>query len=115
MRAVSMNKRSTCGRRIGQKAEGRLVRLGLIVAFIACLGPACRLNPVPQQFEEGFVYSPIMRLAANPDDVIPGFAWADLACETLIGTETDTQTRGRPGGGRPARAGVGGGGGGCPT
>jgi len=82
----------------------RAARLAPALALLAGLSVACKTNPFQQSFDEKVVYGPLMQLAANPDDVIPGFEWADAACETLGG-----------GGGGGGGSSSSGGGGGCPT
>jgi len=53
------------------------------------------------QFDDGFLNGSLMRLAANPDEIVPEFPWADYNSESGF----QLGTAGAPGGG----------GGGCPT
>jgi hypothetical protein len=59
------------------------IRLGLAMT-LACLLTSCAFQG---QFDKGFINSRLMQLAANPDEIIPDFAWADHVCETanLVG------------------------------
>jgi hypothetical protein len=59
------------------------VSLAFLV-LILFLGAACQHTGERGKYENGFLYGPLMRLAANPDELIPDFSWTDHATETYI-------------------------------
>jgi hypothetical protein len=67
---------------------------------MACLLTSC--TSFQAQFDKDFINSRLLRLASNPDEIIPEFAWADHGAESanLFGG---------------GLSGGGGGGGGCST
>ena len=50
------------------------------LAATACLLTSCA--SFQDQFDKDYVNSRIMQLAANPDEIIPDFAWVDHGCES---------------------------------
>jgi len=56
----------------------------LMGILLAC--PGCLSTQSQSKFDKGFVYGPLMRVAASPDDLLPDFTWANYASETGLVT-----------------------------
>jgi hypothetical protein len=62
----------------------RTARTVLALCLLGLLAGGCSFYPFNQEYEKGFLYSPLMILAANPSDGALDFAQVDHQCESQM-------------------------------